>query len=96
VTRHTEPWHTAFSDIVNGAHVSGADDLVEVIDDAVAKIDSFRRTECGGAVGPLIDGTERLGVARVVPPTGRPRRVVPRAMLAARQPAAWDATGPGR
>jgi hypothetical protein len=112
VKRSTDPWHTVFSDIVTGAHVAGADELVDLIDAAAGKIGislllylvdmpqrqlhpvrpsggssldvdttvagrAFRLVEIvpagAGSVGlwvPLLDGTERLGVAQVVLPAG--------------------------
>jgi hypothetical protein len=102
-----EPWHAIFSEIVNGVHVASADDLVEVVDGAVARLDmsmtlylvdlaqrqlnpvhpgvgpplavdttvagrAFRLVEIVTAEAdnsalwmPLLDGTERLGVARI-------------------------------
>jgi hypothetical protein len=39
VIHQAEPWHTAFSEIVNGAHLASADDLVDIIDHAAARCD---------------------------------------------------------
>jgi hypothetical protein len=36
--RRVESWYAAFSAIVNGGHLAGADDLVGVVDDAVAEL----------------------------------------------------------
>jgi Stage II sporulation protein E (SpoIIE) len=36
--QQAEPWHAAFSEIINGAHIASADDLVEVIDGAAARL----------------------------------------------------------
>jgi len=33
-----EPWHRALSEIINGAHIASADDLVDVIDGAAARL----------------------------------------------------------
>jgi hypothetical protein len=107
VIRQAEPWHGALSEIINGAHIASADDLVDVIDGAAARLDlSVRlylvdlaqrqlnpvRATAGPALNvdttlagrafrlveiipaedeqvmlwmPLLDGTERLGVARI-------------------------------
>src|ERR1700716_2993453 len=36
--RQAEPWHAALSEIINGAHIASADDLVDVIDRAAARL----------------------------------------------------------
>lgn len=105
--QRAEPWHATFSEIVNRAHIASADDLVDAIDGAVARLDlsvqlylvdlaqrqlNPVRAEAGPALDvdttlagrafrlveviaaddmqvmlwmPLLDGTERLGVARI-------------------------------
>lgn len=103
--RRAESWHRAFSEIITGAHIASADDLVDIIDRAAARLDlSVRlylvdlaqlqlnpvREKSGPALNvdgtlagrafrlveivpaddvvlwiPLLDGTERLGVARI-------------------------------
>lgn len=105
--RQAEPWHAALNEIINGAHIASADDLVDVIDGAAARLGlsvrlylvdlaqrqlnpvrakassalnvdttlagrAFRLVEIVPAEDeqvvlwmPLLDGTERLGVARV-------------------------------
>jgi hypothetical protein len=111
-----EPWHRALSEIINGAHIASADDLVDVIDGAAARLDlSVRlylvdlaqrqlnpvRAKAGPALNvdttlagrafrlvelipaedeqvtlwmPVLDGTERLGVAGIgLPATADPR-----------------------
>jgi hypothetical protein len=107
VIRQAESWHAALSEIINGAHIASADDLVDVVDRAAARLDlSVRlylvdlaqrqlnpvREKAGPALNvdttlagrafrlveiipaedeqvilwtPLLDGTERLGVARI-------------------------------
>jgi hypothetical protein len=107
VIRQAEPWHAALSEIINGAHIASADDLVDVIDGAAARLGlSVRlylvdlaqrqlnpvRAKASSALNvdttlagrafrlveivptedeqvalwmPLLDGTERLGVARI-------------------------------
>jgi hypothetical protein len=107
VIPRAEPWHRALSEIITGAHIASADDLVDVIDSAAARLDlSVRlylvglaqrqlnpvRAKAGPALNvdttlagrafrlveiipaedeqvtlwmPLLDGTERLGVARI-------------------------------
>jgi hypothetical protein len=38
VIQHARPWHAAFSEIINGAHIASADDLVDLIDGAAARL----------------------------------------------------------
>lgn len=38
VIQRAEPWHAAFSEIINGAHLASADDLMDVIDGAAARL----------------------------------------------------------
>lgn len=105
--RQAQPWYATLSEIINGAHIASADDLVDVIDGAAARLGlsvrlylvdlaqrrlnpvratasaalnvdttlagrAFRLVEIVVAEDeqvvlwmPLLDGTERLGVARI-------------------------------
>ncbi|HEU5475912.1 MAG TPA: PP2C family protein-serine/threonine phosphatase [Actinophytocola sp.] len=110
-----QPWDAALAEIITGAHVASADDLVDIIDHAVARLDlsvqlylvdlaqrqlNPVRPQAGPVLGvdatvagrafrlveiipadaaehtlwvPLLDGTERLGVVRMVlPPRADP------------------------